>query len=149
MEKKHKDLLIAGALVLTFLGIMAKGTGPKKRPLPAAASQPAAAPADLSFLQTVRRNEELREAQAAVWEKPWKRDPFLSEASASAVASRLKLDGIVWDEKAPYAMINGKVVKVGDTIEGYRILEIKPGAVVLWSDGGQFNELKLFEESGS
>jgi hypothetical protein len=150
MEKKQRDLAAAGALVAIFLLLVSHAAFKKKPHLSAAAVTPLNAGAtDLSFLDAVRKNDELRSAQSAVWEKPWRRDPFLAQVSSAAVASRLKLNGIVWDEKNPYAMVNDKVVKVGDVIEGFRVLEIKQGSVILWSDAGKFHELKLFEDGAS
>jgi type II secretory pathway component PulC len=47
----------------------------------------------------------------------------------------LAIQGIVWGSSLPQAIINNKVVKVGDTIEGVRITDInKNGVTVSWGN---------------
>ena len=47
----------------------------------------------------------------------------------------LTIQGIVWGSSLPQAIINNKVVKVGDTIEGVRITDInKNGVTVFWAN---------------
>jgi hypothetical protein len=74
------------------------------------------------------------------------RDPFSGKIYTGKEAATgpvtLKLDGIIWDEKAPLAMINGRILKPGDTIAQNRIIKIKPDRVFL-SDGLREFELKL------
>ncbi len=73
------------------------------------------------------------------------RDPFgigsteTSNAGATAVKAppiaSLKLDGIVWGGFEPRAIINGKMVKAGDQVSGFEIVEIKKDGVRLSRDG--------------
>ena len=62
-----------------------------------------------------------------------------SEAGAASHPA-VKISGIVWQEEPSQrkAMINGKVARVGDTVEGMRILEIHPSHVKLSFDGKSF-----------
>ena len=47
----------------------------------------------------------------------------------------LTIQGIVWGSSLPQAIINNKVVKVGDTMEGVRITDInKNGVTVFWGN---------------
>ena len=76
-----------------------------------------------------------------------KRDPFKTYLKDSESASEeapegeveiklpeLVVNGIIWGGKFPQAIINDKVVKVGDEIEGAKIKQIsKDGVVVLFS----------------
>lgn len=65
--------------------------------------------------------------------------PTRSEAGA-ALHPAVKISGIVWQEEPSQrkAMINGKVARVGDTVDGMRILEIHPSHVKLSFDGKSF-----------
>lgn len=49
----------------------------------------------------------------------------------------LALNGIMFIESHPQAIINNTVVEVGDTIEGARVVRIERNAVVLSCDGGE------------
>ena len=88
-----------------------------------------------------------------------KRDPFVplvrdgrlvsSAGSPSSVAtsSELLLSGILWDPTGrSLALINDTEAKVGDTIGGYRVTEIRPDAVVLVRDGKPLVLQISFEE---
>ena len=50
----------------------------------------------------------------------------------------LTVSGIAWGGSYPRAIINGKIVKIGDTIEGAEILEIKKEGVVVSYKGQEF-----------
>jgi len=65
-----------------------------------------------------------------------KRDPFLiavkkKEESPRIEPPKLVLKGIAYDEAEPLALINDRVVKQGDTIEGARIVKIDFDRVVV------------------
>ena len=47
----------------------------------------------------------------------------------------IELGGIAWSETGPFALINGRVVGPGSTIEGYTLERIGPGHVVLTGAG--------------
>lgn len=64
----------------------------------------------------------------------WNKDPFAKLPTASPTlsqASQLQLRGILWDNKGGLAMINDNLVKVGDTIGGWRVVRITPSYVLL------------------
>ena len=77
----------------------------------------------------------LREAQHdAIGQMKWGRDPF---ARGQANDSHgLSLSGILWDERQPMAVINNQMVRVGETIEGYTVVEITQDAVSV-TDGNE------------
>ena len=53
----------------------------------------------------------------------------------------LNIEGIVWNTNMPQAIVNGKVVRIGDTIEGVRIVKIeKQGITIDYS--GEFVLIK-------
>jgi hypothetical protein len=43
----------------------------------------------------------------------------------------LDLGGIAWSETGPFALLNGRVVGVGESVRGYLVTEISPQEVVL------------------
>ena len=73
------------------------------------------------------------------------RDPFYQEKKPEVIKKieevpvekkplpALKIQGMVWGGDFPQAIINNKVVKIGDTIEGASIVQInKEGVVILF-----------------
>lgn len=62
-----------------------------------------------------------------------------------AVRPVFKLAGIIYERQRPHAIINATVVQVGDTLAGYRIVEITPSTVQLVGELGTFT-LTLPEE---
>jgi len=69
----------------------------------------------------------------------WGRDPFVWGGLG---VSGLALSGIIWDEQAPYAIINGKIVHPGDEISGKTVKSIEPTQVIL-TDGSKDYPLNL------
>lgn len=51
----------------------------------------------------------------------------------------LTVQGIIWGGLFPQAIINNKVVKVGDTIEGAQIMDIKKEGIVVSFKNRQYN----------
>jgi len=78
----------------------------------------------------------------------WGRDPFsLAATSIKDIGlESLILNGIMWDEDNPYAIINTDVVKVGDTLgSGITVVEITKNSVILEEDGDRHTlQLNVF-----
>lgn len=72
----------------------------------------------------------------------WQRSPFIEAKVSVTGLYKLTLNGIVWDEENPRAIINGQIVSVGDVMEGITIVEIKKDGVVL-NDGVKNFEVKI------
>ncbi|MBI2166731.1 MAG: hypothetical protein HYU34_00610 [Candidatus Omnitrophica bacterium] len=72
----------------------------------------------------------------------WERNPFMPWGLQGGASSAVTLNGIAWDPKNPKAVINDRIVGVGDEIAGYRIVEIKPASVVLSGEEGN-RELRV------
>lgn len=70
---------------------------------------------------------------------PFSGAPIITEEDSS---SGVLLNGILWDEKNPMAIINDEVVKTGDHAAGYAVIEIKEDKVLLRNDAGDL-ELSL------
>lgn len=81
------------------------------------------------------------------------RDPFegyivrKEEQKVSTVPSQevsvspptLTVQGIIWGGRLPQAIINNKVVKIGDTIEGAQIMDIKKKGIVVSFKNREYN----------
>jgi len=60
--------------------------------------------------------------------------PFLERPEPGS-KKLVNLEGIIFDAKAPLALIDGEVKKVGDTVNGMQIVEIKPDRIALEGGG--------------
>ena len=104
--------LVSGVLAVLFCGVPVSGA-------------PAAA---------------VSEAQAQ--QKEWKESPFLAERGGpksavtgeSAGLEGFTLKGILWDPQAPTAILNDRVVGVGERVGNWKVMEIRKDRVIL-SDG--------------
>ena len=152
MDKSKRDLIITVALLCVLFFFVGKNFLFKKQSSSRAASAEgshALTPESISILGHIKQNQTLWDAQRSQWEEnEWGRDPFYAEGSEAGKFAALPFNvtGIVWDEKMPFAIINDKVLKKGDQIEGYTVVEIKPGSVV-FSSGEETVELQLFRAS--
>lgn len=72
----------------------------------------------------------------------WGRNPFKLFAAPVKISIGFHLDGIIWDNRAPLAVINGNVVGSGDKVGTNTIVEIKQDIVIL-NDGIKDFELNL------
>ncbi|WDD98191.1 hypothetical protein [Thalassomonas actiniarum] len=71
--------------------------------------------------------------------------PLVPGQTAAAIKSKgdIVLQSIIRKQQAHKAVINGEVVSQGDSISGYRVVEIRPSSVLLKSAENQL-ELSLF-----
>lgn len=81
----------------------------------------------------------------------WGQDPFYRPKigptqKAPARHPTWVLNGILYDEVKPSAIINKKIVSVGDSVEAAKILEITKSKVVLQVDGGNNISLTMSKE---
>ncbi len=151
MDKNKQKIIITGALILILIGILFRGALSKKKVPGAGHAQTAgisqqAMTDNVFFLTTVRQSENARSLQEASWVQPWSRDPFTfsgAEGSSPGNPSNFILSGIVWDAHMPVAIINQKVLKINDVIDGCRIQAILRSSVKLVCEDGPY-ELNLF-----
>ncbi len=90
-----------------------------------------------------------------VYDAKGKRDPFIPLVTSEGrllnldtqqTKGTLNLQGIIYDAKGvSYAVVNGAVVKIGDTVDGSQVLRIEDKKVVFIKDGNPF-EMGLKEE---
>nr|MBU1328615.1 general secretion pathway protein GspB [Candidatus Omnitrophota bacterium] len=79
----------------------------------------------------------------------WDKDPFYPEApfinSGSGGIAGVILNGIVWDVKNSYAIINNEIVKLGDKVNEMTVVEINEKNVVLDENGQRYTlELNVY-----
>jgi hypothetical protein len=71
------------------------------------------------------------------------KSPGQPGAVAPTKGSPLKVQGIFYNPQRPAAMIAGKHVETGDTVEGYKVEAISPNSVILKSPKGETVTLTL------
>lgn len=86
--------------------------------------------------ETVDRTAQQQRAELLAWG----RDPFL--AGQGQATGEVALSGILWDAAHPLAIMNGAPVSVGDTVDGFQVLDIAPDRVTL-SDGTTTYDVRL------
>jgi len=118
---------------------------PAKMAVAAGAAQARAAEKPAQRLAAILAKTEACELAAAnfVYDPAGGRDPMGQYASSDPAAvtwgrgtnqaapAGLALSGIVWDASNPMAIINHRLVKVGDVVAGGRVASILPGKVVI------------------
>jgi hypothetical protein len=62
--------------------------------------------------------------------------PKTYQGTANLPSARLELEGIVYSEGSPTALINGRVVGPGGYVEGYTVVRIERDRVELKGDDG-------------
>lgn len=130
MSRRQKVILAVLALLLALVWSRVLLSGRPNRPAVLARVSPSAVlPADST-------------APAAEVPERWGDSPFLAErgsrgtavTDASSPKGSYVLNGILWDPKAPSAIINNRVVGVGEHLNGWEVVEIQKDKVIL-SDG--------------
>lgn len=145
MKKKKMELVIASAAGLVFVILllnnlpkMIKKSPPKPTPVAFAPVAETAAPADKT--DTTEKKD-----------LTWGRDPFglpkpqKTGEEQKTPSAALHLGGIIWDEKKPCAIINDEILARGDTIGGFKVVEISRNKVVL-DNGTEKLTLELWVE---
>lgn len=85
-------------------------------------------------------------------QRPWGHDPFYNgynpnrPVEVSAEEVNLHLLGILYREVNAQALINGQVVKKGDIVDGFEIMEISKDYVAV-KDGNKTIHLRVKKES--
>ncbi|MFH0763584.1 MAG: hypothetical protein V1927_01090 [Candidatus Omnitrophota bacterium] len=76
--------------------------------------------------------------------KSWARSPFAPGGFSKSTSSSLSLGGIMWNAENPKAMIGDMIVKKGDKVGDYVVIQVRKDSVIL-NDGSKNIELKLRE----
>jgi len=72
----------------------------------------------------------------------WGRNPFSISGARIMRLGVLTINGVLWDKKNPLAIINERIVKIGDKIDGNTVVGIEQDRVIL-NDGSKDIELLL------
>ncbi|NQT06972.1 MAG: hypothetical protein HQ575_05470 [Candidatus Omnitrophica bacterium] len=137
MKKKHMEMAITGAAVIALLIILANTfMSPEKNATKSSSEE----------LDSQKgKPADNKSADVAAKDKDWGRDPFgLEKLPEEESVVSFVLNGIIWDEDNPYAIINDEVVREGDKIRGYKVIEIKEGSVLL-DDGTERFSLDVWQ----
>jgi len=155
-KKSRMEILATSALVIVFIIILGNSLKSISRPGRPAVVLPQAAKADFkevvgkksaitSEIKSQEGHCEVTEEGGSGSDLPWGRDPFIavdpSQAGNLAV-SDLKLEGILWDDKEPHAIINGTIFAKGNRIGKMTIVQISEDAVMV-TDGNKQYRLEL------
>src|SRR3989339_323401 len=109
-----------------------------------------------TFLPKTYLAAEPEQRKVFVYEAQDRRDPFLPLVSpdgrvlepqiVKGSEGRPQIEGIIYDAGgSSYAVVSGEVIKVGDTIGGYQVLEIHPEKAIFLK-GSERLEIELKKE---
>jgi hypothetical protein len=96
---------------------------------------------DTKTLAAVSESGKSETLEKFVYDSHGKKDPFNAPAVKPSgnigadILSKINLQGVLWDEKKPMAIINGDVVGVGDDVGGIKVVDIKRDKIVVDKDG--------------
>jgi hypothetical protein len=139
-QQKLKIALPVLAVVMAFVwGPILTGSGPKKKGRSDAVvvTPEADGPTRNADLVALARLGQRKKSRTAY--PDWGRNPFALVEYSSNV---LVLEGILWDEKNPQAIINGNIISVGGRIDSYVVSEITQTSAVV-DDGTSRTQLRL------
>jgi hypothetical protein len=143
---KKKAAITLVLLVILFFVLnravkLTKKHNSKITPLPLTASVFPSGNNDVAVSDKISRFKKLIEESKKV---KFERDPFMRspEISLEKEFSEIVLSGIIWDEKTPRAIIDGKIVGIGSRVKNNTVVAIKPDSVVL-NDGEQDFKITL------
>jgi len=138
---ENKKLIVLGALVAVNILVFFNAFSPTSKKISKVATKTVLQPQEKGEASAPVTLESKSSSSTA--HELWGRDPFVRKL-APAQSEKESLEGIIWDEETPMAMINDSVVKVGDNVNGNTVIEIKQDCVIL-NDGRKNFELKLGE----
>lgn len=148
MSEKTRKTLVFGLLIASLIWAYFSFSGRKSsNPRPAQPQATVAGPAGVESLPPA----DLSQQTVAEYEKKsWGKDPFYHRHKSEpphAAPDKVKLHllGILYREVDAQALINGRVVREGDTLAGYRIVNIERDHVKI-SDGKKTVILRVEKE---
>ncbi|MBU0709333.1 MAG: hypothetical protein KJ793_01305 [Candidatus Omnitrophica bacterium] len=142
MEKKRIEIIVTSVLVLVFILVwvrMIKVMNKRKAPKPRPSSSLIIVPPTSSVQPDASGIQEAIPKEVFAWGKC----PFSGKAySTLDKGSGIALSGIIWDEEIPMAVINDRILLVGDSLGSNTVISIEKEKVIL-SDGSKNIELRL------
>ncbi|MFA6217417.1 MAG: hypothetical protein WDL87_07175 [Candidatus Omnitrophota bacterium] len=146
MSKQIKQFILTGCLivVLAFVTLGNLKKKPSKAPIPETQTTVSLAPpvAVLSpsmSAATPAAGDTMRIQQLERGKLSWGRDPFIALFDKEFKMDELKLQGISFGKgRAGYAFINNEIVKQGDAVGGYEVVEVQKAKVLLKKESQSF-----------
>ncbi len=137
---KDRKLILLGVLSVLAVLSIAYGSSKAGRGVPPNANPGEALgteiPLGLAALQRPEKKSHYSD---------WGRNPFLEKETLVSKVVPLNLEGIAWDKENPKAVINARIVGVGEDIEGRKVVDIAQDRVIV-NDGVKNEELRLSGE---
>jgi hypothetical protein len=127
--------VFAGSLIFGYLNFR-----DKFGPAPAETATPSIQPLPAQAAQKSRLIDIEKYSQMG-----WGRDPFVDKAPNLSISSLQAdepswvLGGILYDENNPVAIINGQIVRPGESIAGAKVIAIDRKKVALEINGGSLS----------
>lgn len=143
MEKKKIEIIVTsiGIVILIFIVV------PKKSHPPSPVKAGKEDRLRRMSAEVLTKADKSQTLKKAITAQKWGRDPFIFGETKTAETGGLSLNGILWDEIAPSAIINNTVVKIGDEVDGNRVVDIQKERVILSKEGSTY-ELNLATRPG-
>ncbi|MBI5047648.1 MAG: hypothetical protein HZB54_01670 [Deltaproteobacteria bacterium] len=69
----------------------------------------------------------------------WGRDPFVPlPGNGFMVPANLRLTAIIYNDKKPSAIVNNKIIYIGDSVDGQKVIDITKQYVILRGISGNY-----------
>jgi hypothetical protein len=153
LSEKTRKKLVFGILILALIWAYFNFAGPGKKSAPKPRTAAAIKPVRAG-LQVSSETGFLPDSVYQSYDnKAWGRNPFYSDYRISPTETpvlpaqiELHLLGVVYRASRAHALINNKIVTVGDSLEGFRITDIYRDSVIV-NDGVNRITLVVTKES--
>ena len=135
MDRQKLSLIVIVIGIPIFIVVMAKNLKPKKK-VPAAPavqiSETKTPEAKVIKAVPAQKDAKSLELQKVRAELAWGRDPFFSDPYKAGQASDLQLLGISYRVAGGgFANINNEIVRAGDLVKGFEVVEVLKDKVLL------------------
>lgn len=144
MDKKKIEIIATSILAVVFIIVWANAIKAiKKRGKPVSTASSVVAPN--IFIPKSDEKSDIKPLWTEEKDLTWLRCPFSGKSFSGALTHEvinLKLTGILWDEESPQAVINNRILGIGDRIGNNEILDINQDLVILF-DGNRNFELRV------
>jgi hypothetical protein len=151
LSEKNRKILVYAVFVVAVIWGFFNLTGRKSDRSEATNSKKAASTDQSNMVPSSPQAPLAGEVIEIYREQPWGRDPFYHGFKPPKIAKtspeiRMHLFGILYRQINPQALINNRVVGVGDVLGDYKVIEITRGYVAL-NNGKRTVKLKVKKES--
>ena len=136
MNKNKKEIIITAILIIVLLLVVSMSMRKKHPSERKSVSTTVKIKNTVSSLSAkpVKANKNIIDSQIKRAQLPWGRDPFFLVNSKKVYnkGRNLSLKGIsLGQDGRGYAFINDEIVTVGETVAGYKVIDIKRDKVLL------------------